>query len=242
MRIKDMGCFTGILVAIVLPAIPWCLMSIILQDKGHSPELGLVVTIGYIMTVVVVVLIFINKGKEEEDQEIQLKHKEDKNNEVSTYQHINSINDFSASKTLLVPNTYAFISVDEQRLKVLIGARMSHILIDVKKILDFELLEMVRLTSTTEKYGAIRSAALGGLLFGSTGAIVGATVGGKGGTSQVSVLGIKITLDDIEKPVVSVNLLSNEVARDSEGYQKTLLQAENWLGILKILKKRSTDH
>lgn len=98
-------------------------------------------------------------------------------------------------------------------------------------ILDYELLE----DGISKVKGGLGSALVGGMAFGSVGAIVGSNVGKKTITEKISSMSIKITLNNINHPTETIHLLQMKVAKNSAAYKKAFEQAQQILSILKIM-------
>jgi hypothetical protein len=84
-------------------------------------------------------------------------------------------------------------------------------------------------------------AALGGLLLGPVGAIVGGATAKRKIDSKVRSIDLRIVVNDLQKPVHAVNFLNIEVDRSSNIYKSSLALAQNWHAIVDILIKRSTS-
>ncbi len=97
-------------------------------------------------------------------------------------------------------------------------------------ILNFELQE----NGTTVAKGGLGSAIVGGALFGSTGAIVGAVAGCKN-TDIIDTVRINVTVNDMLKPNMSINLLPDKAKRNSAMYGKAMTDAQNILALLSIM-------
>ena len=97
-------------------------------------------------------------------------------------------------------------------------------------ILAYELLEDNNLVSS----GGIGRALIGGLLFGGVGAIVGSGTAHKH-KSTCSTLKIKITLKNINNPVIYINFIDIEVKKDGILYKKVFPLAQETLSLLNII-------
>jgi hypothetical protein len=100
-------------------------------------------------------------------------------------------------------------------------------------IVDFELLE----DGESITKGGIGRAVAGGLLFGGVGAVVGGVTGGKKSKAICKSLKIKITVNDINNPVVYINLLTTETKKDSFTYKTVYKATQECLSVLELICK-----
>ena len=225
---------------LVIPPVISIAVTSCFIGPSSSPIAGLIIfPVVYMLSMFLTFcgMTWIIEKKMEKETEIQKMYKDNK--ELGLHQYIFSIEDFWPSKTKFFYETDAFISVDEIRNKILIGGAAKEKteiiskLIEINDVISFELLEM--------GYVSQKHTSLGGLHFGSTGVVINTKLGGSNlaKLSTVSVLGVKLTLDMIETPIISINFISNSMSRESEEYQKALSAIEEWLAILRILKNRS---
>ena len=98
-------------------------------------------------------------------------------------------------------------------------------------IRDFELLE----DGTTITSGGLGGAAIGGLLFGGTGAIVGSVTAGKKENQFCSKLQIKITLNNLSNPVVYIDLIDISTRRSSSKFTEAYDSAQEILSVLQLI-------
>ena len=102
---------------------------------------------------------------------------------------------------------------------------------DYDDILEYELLE----DGDTVTKGGLGRAIVGGALIGGVGAIVGGVTGKRTSKKVVSILSIKITTKDMNKPVVYIDLISKRTKSNSLAYHNAYLNAQKILSILAII-------
>lgn len=108
---------------------------------------------------------------------------------------------------------------------------------DVNEVIHFEVLE----DGKTVTSGGLGRAAVGGVLLGGVGAVVGAVTGGKTANKKVSSIRLKLTLEDIENPVVYVEFLPTnglEVKADTPVAKRAYQQIEEAVSIFQILQSK----
>lgn len=98
-------------------------------------------------------------------------------------------------------------------------------------ILSFELLEDGEMITS----GGLGSAALGGIVFGGTGAIVGAITGKKKSKPVCTSLSLKITINDQQNPVEHIEFISSPAKKDGFGYKFALENAQKCSSMLEII-------
>lgn len=100
------------------------------------------------------------------------------------------------------------------------------------EIVDFELLED---GESVIKGGGIGKAIAGGVLFGGTGAIVGAATAKRKSKSVCTSMMIKIVLNDMKSPVAYIKLIGSATKKDSGAYKTKQKNAHEILSILQLM-------
>lgn len=160
------------------------------------------------------------------------------------YNTLKNIQNFKISDSYITENDSAFIAVDEKNRKIIVGeiekftGRVIYDIVEAKLILGVEVTENGKgLLSTSANTNTLGMAAVGGLLFGGAGAIVGA-ISGSNTKSIIKEISLRIAKDDIKKPYVGINFLPSVVSKGSDENTYFLKIAEKWYGILNILLNR----
>lgn len=143
--------------------------------------------------------------------------------------------------------TFAFIAVDENEHKIIIGGsknnkgNIDYKIIGANEIMGVELTVNGKgLLSSSVNKNILGMAAVGGLLFGGAGAIVGAISGSKA-KSKITEISLRIALDNIKTPYIGINFISAVATTISEGsneYHQILQIAQKWYGIINIIIER----
>lgn len=102
-------------------------------------------------------------------------------------------------------------------------------------IVSYDLLEDGAAVTT----GGLGSAAVGGMLFGGVGAIVGGVTGKRKTKGTCSSLQVKITLNNIQCPAVYIPLLQMNVKKESAAYRQAFQRAQEILSILEVICKQN---
>lgn len=100
-------------------------------------------------------------------------------------------------------------------------------------ILKYELFQNDALIETSGKGG---NALIGGVLFGATGAIIGANIGKKRSTKIINSLKIKITLNNLQTPSLFINCISSPLSMNSQLYQSRIEIAQKILSTLNVMQ------
>lgn len=98
-------------------------------------------------------------------------------------------------------------------------------------IVDYELIE----DGNSITKGGLGRAAVGGVLLGGVGAVVGGVTGGKKSKSTCTTLKIKITLKDMSNPTEYINLITTETKKDGFMYKTIAPQAQECLSLLQLM-------
>lgn len=108
-------------------------------------------------------------------------------------------------------------------------------IIEYDRIVDFELLE----NGGSIAKGGTGRAFVGGLLFGSTGAIVGSNT--RKQKKLCESLKIKLTIKDSESPSYYIDLITSPVDIGSKLYKQTMEEAQNIMSKLQLITSNSED-
>ncbi|QIB68619.1 SHOCT domain-containing protein [Aminipila butyrica] len=98
-------------------------------------------------------------------------------------------------------------------------------------IVNFELLE----DGESVTKGGLGMAAIGGLVYGGVGAIVGSVVGKKKTKSSVNSLKIKITVRNNDDPAAYIDIFNKKLMADSSLYRQYFSEAQEILSMLSII-------
>ncbi|SDY30507.1 Ltp family lipoprotein [Eubacterium barkeri] len=87
--------------------------------------------------------------------------------------------------------------------------------------------------------GGVGRAVAGGILFGGVGAIVGGVTGKKKQKDFCRALQIKVTVRDLNKPVVYIPFISGKTKKSSSKYKEAINQAQRCLSLIEIICKEA---
>lgn len=157
-----------------------------------------------------------------EDVRNAIKAKKENDDELSTFNPTKKIS--------------TFVEFDDNQKKWLIlspilGKRDKSKVYNYSDIADFELLE----DGESISQGGLGRALAGGALFGGTGAIVGGVTGKRKNKSICNSLKIKVTLKDINNPVVYITFLNSKTKKDSFVYKTFYKDAQECLSVLQLI-------
>lgn len=160
-------------------------------------------------------------AKKEEDEKISI---------INTAKK-EELEQFNATKKI-----GAYIEFDDNQKKWLVpdgflGKKKNPKIYKYSDIVDFELLE----DGESITKGGLGRAVAGGVLFGGIGAVVGGVTGGKKSKSICTSLKIKITVNDINNPVVYLKLLGAETKKNSFIYKTACNSAQECLSVLQLI-------
>lgn len=123
------------------------------------------------------------------------------------------------------------IQFDDKNKKVLIPNLYGRDTIyNYKDVVSYELLEDDEVVTS----GGLGRAAIGGMLFGGAGAVVGAVTGRKN-KGVCNSLGIKLTLNNMSQPVVYIPFILTKTKTDSDAYKAAASQVQECLSVLQLI-------
>lgn len=108
------------------------------------------------------------------------------------------------------------------------------LVLNIADINGYEIVE----NGETVTSGGLGRAAVGALAFGGVGAIVGAVTGKKKNKTTIDSLKIKINMNDLDLPVLFVNLITTKTKTTSLTYKMGIKQADNIISSLDVLVKQ----
>ncbi|MDP3012886.1 MAG: hypothetical protein Q8M92_01500 [Candidatus Subteraquimicrobiales bacterium] len=110
--------------------------------------------------------------------------------------------------------------------------------IPVGDIISFELCENnVGILSSSGTANTIGMAAVGGLLFGNTGAIVGA-IAGSNDKTNTSNIALYMTINSMSEPCVGFVFFQGNLAKTSPFCKPIMDEAKKWYGLINVVKFR----
>lgn len=129
-----------------------------------------------------------------------------------------------------------FVEFDDKQKKWLIlsavlGKRDKSKVYNYNDIVDFELLE----DGETVSQGGLGRALVGGVLFGGVGAVVGGVTGNRKNKGICNSLKIKVTLKDMNNPVVYITFLNSQTKKDGFVYKTLFKEAHECLSVLQLI-------
>lgn len=144
---------------------------------------------------------------------------------------VEELNSFNPTKKI---GTH--IEIDENQNKWLIpdgmfGGKKNPKIYNFSDIVDFELLE----DGESIAKGGLGRAVVGGVLFRGIGAVVGGVTGKKKSKPICNSLKIKITLNDMSKPVVYIDFIKASTKKDSIIYKTMYKSAQECLSVLQLI-------
>ena len=129
--------------------------------------------------------------------------------------------------TYQIDNLIAF---DDVNMEFCCGSQDLVDLFKYQNIVDYELIESVGSVSK----GSAGSALVGGALFGTTGAIIGAAASERTTIKECDSLCIKITLRETYRPLIYINFISQKTMTNSAVYKEAFDSAQKCMSLLKL--------
>ena len=133
-----------------------------------------------------------------------------------------------------------FLAVDNQARKLAVltkrNGQASARVFERGELLDFEVTEDGDTVFSTRVGSALERAAIGGVLLGPLGAVVGAATAKKQSRQTVNTLKLRAFLNDVQNPTVEVSFLDSPSPRGSAKHLKARSDAAHWQGVLTALR------
>lgn len=126
----------------------------------------------------------------------------------------------------------ATIQFDDVNKKMLIpGSFSNQDVFNYRDVVGYELIE----DGNTLTSGGLGRAVVGGVLFGGAGAVVGAVTGKKKNREFCTNLKIKLTVNDMDQPVVYITFIHEKTKTSSTVYGSAYNNAQECLSVLQLI-------
>jgi len=191
-----------------------------------------IVTVGALTFAFVIVCLII--------QGIETSHKQGQVGKV-----VANLPDFVKTNEYIGADGDSGIAIDEVQSKVCLIRRargcLLHREISYKDILSSELFEDGQTITKTARGSQAAGAAIGGLLFGGIGAVVGGLSGTQVQNSKVNRIELRLVVNDSLDPIHNICFFDGVANRDSARYKIASEMARQWQVRLDVLIKRADD-
>jgi len=153
------------------------------------------------------------------------------------WQNALNLSDFSHSMTLSDTKFGLAVDTESRRIRLFTddGQSVKYRTFLAKDILSCEILEDGDSTIAVNRGSQVAGAAVGGLLLGGAGLIVGGLSGKKKTSKIVSKVDFRVTVNDIKQPIHTVNLLSTDGKSQSPLYKGVLETCHKWSATIDVL-------
>lgn len=153
---------------------------------------------------------------------------------------------FKSDFSIEVPDGKSFlIGVSEEKSQLLIGVidgggvmdgGIRDWFIDVKDVLSVELSLNDNSVYQAGSIASLAAAAVGGLTFGGSGAVVGSLTAGRMSAGEISELAINLRMDSVDWPLTKIRFISGPIK--SSFVQPELELAEKWTNLIEVMRHR----
>lgn len=123
--------------------------------------------------------------------------------------------------------------------------KYKHVSCDFDDIIESEVIIDNHTITKTARGSQIGGAVVGGVLLGGIGAIIGGLSGTKGSFDQVKHMDIKLTVNNLETPIIKINFLDGQdrkhnklkqgYHKNSLDYQNAVKEIEKWQGMFEVI-------
>lgn len=156
---------------------------------------------------------------------------------------LKSLRDFNSTQKVIGCDGNSGLAVDEKRKKICLitnnGASVSQRVVYYKDIFSVELFEDGTSVTKTVRSSQIGGAAVGGLLFGGVGALVGGLCGKTETSEKIKRIDLRLIVNDTNAPLHDVTFMNVEGKKDGIIYTQAIQVARRWHGIVEVLIKRA---
>lgn len=156
---------------------------------------------------------------------------------------IQTIEDFTVTQKVFGCDGKSGIAFDDAKGAVCLviheGGLVSKRVLQTSDLLAVELFEDGNSITKTVRSSQVGGALLGGLALGGVGAIIGGLSGKTKTSNKISAVDLRITVNDVSKPLHDVAFINFEVEKTSLVYKQAIQQARHWAGVLDVLIKRA---
>lgn len=160
-------------------------------------------------------------------------------------QKLSELDDFETSQEIMASDGNSGIAIDERRKKVcLIKQGFEGVILDVctyRDILEAEIFEDGQTITKTSRTSQLGGALIGGLAFGSVGAMIGGLSGKQVSSQKPNRIDLRIIVNRTESPVHDVNFMSIESDRNGVLYTNAMELARHWHGLIAVLIRRADE-
>lgn len=157
--------------------------------------------------------------------------------------YLSGIPDFSVTKRLIGVDRATGLAIDEQRRKVCLivqqQQKFSSRVFAYNDLLSSEIFEDGSSITKTVRSSQLGGALVGGIALGGVGAIIGGLSGKTNTTGKVSRVGLRLTVNDTQSPILTIDLLGLEAKKGDVLYEDAIRVARNWHGLIEVLIKRA---
>lgn len=119
------------------------------------------------------------------------------------------------------------------------GALVTRRVLPASEILSVELFEDGNSVTKTARGSQLGGAIIGGIALGGVGAIIGGLSGKTKTSNKITSVTLRITVNDVSKPLHDVAFLNFEVEKTNILYKQAIEKARHWHGVLDVLIKRA---
>ena len=134
--------------------------------------------------------------------------------------------------------TAKYAKFDDENQKMILANRMHisykpehYTLFSYNQLVDFELLE----DGNSIASGGLGRAAVGGMLLGGVGAVVGGVTGKKKSKATCTQLRIKLTMRDYPDPAFYIDVITTETKKEGLVWKSTMQEVQNTLAKLQLI-------
>ena len=134
------------------------------------------------------------------------------------------------------------VLIDTENRKIILASKKEEpevFVYSYKDILKSEIIEAGNAISSTNRMSQVAGAAIGGILTGGVGVIVGGLSGSKKTVNTSTNLSVNVIVNDINRPLFQVDFLISEVKTSSSRYKDAMKKAQELHALISVLIKQA---
>lgn len=114
-------------------------------------------------------------------------------------------------------------------------------IVSYKDLISSEIFQDGETITSSVRSGDLTNAAIGGLIFGGSGAIVGSLASKTkfSNTEMVNKISLRLTVNDTKNPLFEIDFLDSQTTKKGAFFQNAMKEARHWHGLIEVLIKQA---
>lgn len=156
-------------------------------------------------------------------------------------------NQFNPSQSFLSPDLKNAVAIDEEKNKIAFLYKeekfnlFDYYEVDFDKIVEVEVNQDGETVTSASKGSVLGGAAIGGILAGGVGAIIGGLSGSKTSNDKIKTITMRIVVEDLKMPIHKLHFLNVDYSLEKNDpvVKESINMLDHWYGIITVIMKRN---